>query len=266
MMAYMSHGPGGGPGGPVIPSYQVTSRCASQNRLFCWDWFTKNWHPVFLPALLQHIEIMFIAVAVGFALCLGAALITYRRRGWDIPFTALGGFFYAIPAIAAFEILVPVTGLGTLTVEIVLVSYTLLVLYRSILTGLRGVDPDVLESARGMGLTRAQLLRKVELPLAMPSIIAGLRVATVLTVSLATIAAYVIPAGLGDPIFFAMGDGDFNTELVAAGVLVVLLALLMDRVFVIAQHLCAPWSVAGRGSVLRAVKVRHRLAERQVSG
>jgi osmoprotectant transport system permease protein len=220
---------------------------------------------VFLPALLQHIELMFVAVAVGFALCLGAALITYRKRGWDIPFTALGGFFYAIPAIAAFEILVPVTGLGMLTVEIVLVSYTLLVLYRSILTGLRGVDPDVLESARGMGLTRAQLLVKVELPLALPSIIAGLRVATVLTVSLATIAAYVIPAGLGDPIFFAMGNGDFNTELVAAGVLVVLLALLMDRVFVIAQHLCAPWSAAGRGSVPRAVKVRHRLADRQVS-
>lgn len=251
---------------PVIPNYQVTSRCASQNRLFCWDWFAKNWHSVFLPAFLQHIELVFIAVAVGFVLSLGVALLTYRRRGWDVPFTALGGFFYAIPAIAAFEILVPVTGLGMLTVEIVLVFYTLLVLYRSILTGLRQVDPDVLESARGMGLRNAQLLLKIELPLAMPAIIAGLRVATVLTVSLATIAAYVIPAGLGDPIFFAMGNGDFNTELVAAGVLVVLLALLMDRVFVIAQHLCAPWSVRRRRSVPDAVKLGRRLAMRRPIG
>jgi osmoprotectant transport system permease protein len=235
--------PGGGP--PVIPSYGVTSQCTSHNGLFCWDWVQKNWQSVLLPAFLQHVVLVVMAVAIGFVISLVLAILTYRRGGWDVPFTALGGLLFAIPAIAAFEVLVPVTGLTTLTVEIVLVSYTLLVLYRAVLLGLRGVDPEVLESARGMGLTDRQILLRIELPLATPSIIAGLRVATVATVSLATIAAYVIATGLGNPIFYAMNNGDFNTELVAAGVLVILLALALDRVLVIFKHYFVAWQSAG---------------------
>jgi osmoprotectant transport system permease protein len=236
--------PGGGP--PVIPSFGTTSRCLKGNGLFCWEWVQKNWQQVLLPALLQHVALVVVAVAIGFAISLVLAILTYRRGGWEVPFTALGGLLYAIPAIAAFEVLVPVTGLTTLTAEIVLISYTLLVLYRSVLLGLRGVDPEVLESARGMGLTDRQILTRIELPLAVPAIIAGLRVATVATVSLATIAAYVIPTGLGNPIFYAMGNGDFNTELVAAGVLVILLALVMDRALVISRHYFVAWQAAGR--------------------
>ncbi|PZS38615.1 MAG: ABC transporter permease [Pseudonocardiales bacterium] len=256
--------PGGGP--PVIPSYGVTSKCTSNNGLFCWGWVQKNWQPVLLPAFLQHVALVVMAVAIGFVISLVLAILTYRRGAWDVPFTALGGFFYAIPAIAAFEVLVPVTGLTTLTVEIVLVSYTLLVLYRSVLLGLRGVDPEVLESARGMGLADRQILTMIELPLAIPAIIAGLRVATVATVSLATIAAYVIPTGLGDPIFYAMGNGDFNTELVAAGVLVILLALVMDRALVIFKHYFVSWQSAGRRRQPRAFGPGARLLRPGASG
>ena len=119
----------------------------------------------------------------------------------------------------------PVTGLGVLTVEIALVGYTLLILFRNILAGLRAAPPEVLEAARGMGLTRRQTLRRVELPLALPAIVAGLRIATVSTIALATIAAFVIPEGLGRPIFIALREQGFKTEIIAAGALAILLAL-----------------------------------------
>jgi osmoprotectant transport system permease protein len=257
--------PGSG-GPPVIPSYGATSKCTSNNGLFCWDWVQNNWHSVLLPALLQHVTLVIMAVAIGFVISLVLAILTYRRGGWDVPLTALGGFLYAIPAIAAFEVLVPVTGLTTLTVEIVLVSYTLLVLYRSVIIGLRGVDPEVLESARGMGLTDRQILARIELPLAIPAIIAGLRVATVATVSLATIAAYVVPTGLGDPIFYAMGNGDFKTELVAAGLLVILLALVMDRALVIFKHYVISWQSAGRRRRPRAFMAGARFLRSERAG
>ena len=116
-------------------------------------------------------------------------------------------FLYTIPSLALFQLLVPITGLTVTTVEIALVSYTLLILYRNIIEGLRGVPAEVLEAARGMGLTRAQTFVRVELPLAVPAIIAGLRIATVSTISIATVAAFVIPKGLGQPIFIALGAG-----------------------------------------------------------
>jgi osmoprotectant transport system permease protein len=232
---------------PVIPQFHTASECATQNKTFCWDWFAANWGSIFGPALLQHVELVLIAVAAGFAISLMLGILTYRRPGWDIPLIVLGGFLYAVPAIAAFEILVPVVGLGLFAAELVLISYTFLVLYRAVLTGLRGVPPDVLNSAQGMGLTQLQVLLKIELPLAVPAIVAGLRIATVSTVSLATIAAYVFSDGLGAPIFDAMNHGNFKTELVGAGVLVVGLAVALDSLLVLSQYLVAPWSTR-RGS------------------
>jgi osmoprotectant transport system permease protein len=137
-----------------------------------------------------------------------------------------------------------VTGLTTTTVEIALVSYTLLILYRNMVEGLRGVPVDALEAARGMGLTRTQTFVRVELPLATPAIIAGLRVATVSTISIATVAALVIPKGLGRPIFVALSQDIFKTEIVAAGGLAVALALFADGLLVFAQRFVTPWSRA----------------------
>jgi osmoprotectant transport system permease protein len=136
---------------------------------------------------------------------------------------------------------VPFTGLTRTTVEIALVGYTLLILFRNILTGLRSVPPDVLEAARGMGLTGRQTLLRVELPLALPAIVAGIRIAVVTTISLATVAAFVIPEGLGHPIFIALRTY-FKTEFIAAGGLAVALALVADGALVLAQRALTPWA------------------------
>jgi osmoprotectant transport system permease protein len=129
------------------------------------------------------------------------------------------------------------------TVEIALVAFTPFVLYRNILTGLRSVPPDVLESARGMGLTRVQTFLRVELPLAVPAIFAGLRIATVATIAIATLAAFLIQDGLGVPIFDALGTPDlFKTELLSASLLAILLALVADGLLALAQRGLTPWS------------------------
>ena len=159
------------------------------------------------------------------------------------PIGAFSDFLYALPSIALFELLLPVTGITTTTILIPLVAYTLFVLYRNIVAGLDGVPAEVLESARGMGLTRRQTFLKVELPLAVPAIMGGLRVVTVSTISIATVAAYLIHYGLGGPIFDALGQPDiFRTELVAAGGLAVLLALAADGLLALLQRALTPWN------------------------
>ncbi len=142
----------------------------------------------------------------------------------------------------------PLTGLTVTTVEVALVAYTLLILYRNISEGLRGVPPEVLEYARGMGLTRGEMFRRVELPLAVPSIVAGLRIATVSTISIATVAAFVIPQGLGRPIFIALDQNVFKTEILAAGALAVGLALVADGLLVLAGRALTPWTRLERHS------------------
>jgi osmoprotectant transport system permease protein len=128
------------------------------------------------------------------------------------------------------------------TVEIALVSYTLLILYRNTLEGLRAVPADVREAARGMGYTPLQSLARVELPLAVPAIVAGVRIAAVSTISIATVAAFVIPQGLGRPIFTALSTNVFKTEIIAAGGLAIALALVADAVLVVVQRALTPWA------------------------
>jgi osmoprotectant transport system permease protein len=218
-----------------------------ENRLFCPDWVRDNWGDVLQPALLQHVKLTVIAVAVGFAFAFVAALVAHRYRLVEGPFAAFSALVYTIPSIALFQLLVPVTGLSVLTVEVALVGYTLLILFRNIFEGLRSAPPEVLEAARGMGYTRRQTLWRVELPLALPAIIAGLRVATVSTIAIATIAAFVIPEGLGRPIFIALRDY-FKTEIIAAGLLAILLALAADILLVFTQRALTPWAQARRAA------------------
>ena len=139
--------------------------------------------------------------------------------------------------------MVPLTGIGRLTIEIALISYTLLIMFRNTLTGLQQVPEEAKEAAEGMGLKRRQSLTRVELPLAVPAIIAGVRVATVTTISLATIAAFITPLGLGAPIFSAIQTGA-NTEFVAASLLAIALALIADVLIVIVQRFLTPWTRA----------------------
>ena len=229
---------------PVIPDFGTGSSCVTENRLFCPGWVRDNWGTTLQPALLQHLKLTGIAVSIGFALALAAALLAYRYRRLDHPIGFVSDFLYTIPSLALFQLLVPITGLTVTTVEVALVSYTLLILYRNILEGLRGVPEHVREAARGMGLTPFQTLRRIDLPLAAPAIVAGIRLATVSTISIATVAAFVIPQGLGRPIFIGLDQQIFKTEIITAGGLAILLALVVDAILVFAQRAITPWRKA----------------------
>ena len=229
----------------VIPDFGGgPNSCVRENRGFCWSWVQDNWNSVLWPAVRQHIELTAIAVVIGFVIAFGLALLAHRRRRFETPITVSTGVLYTIPSLALFQILVGFSflGLNRLTVEIALVSYTLLILFRNTLEGLRGVPAEVREAALGMGLTRRQVLTRVELPLALPAIVAGLRIATVTVISLATVAAFIDDEGLGSPIFRAIQSNVFKTELFAAGGLAVILALLADAALVLAQRLVTPWA------------------------
>jgi osmoprotectant transport system permease protein len=229
--------------GPVIPNFGHASKCLLHNGWFCTGWIRAHWGDNLQPALVQHIQLTVIAVGIGFALSLLLALIGFRWRRADPLLGAFADFLYTIPSIAFFLLLVPITGVTVTTVEVALVSFTFFVLYRNIVAGLRSVPSDVLESARGMGLTRAQTFLRVELPLAAPAIFAGLRIATVATIAIATLAAFLIQDGLGVPIFDALGTPDlFKTELLSASLLAILLALVADALLALAQRALTPWS------------------------
>jgi osmoprotectant transport system permease protein len=231
-------------GGPVIPNFGSGSSCEQTNGWWCTDWLGAHWGDTLQPALVQHVELSLIAVGIGFAISLVLALAGYRFRLLDPPIGVVADFLYTIPSLALFQLLVPLTGLTVTTVEIALVSYTLLILYRNIVAGLRNVPEDALEAARGMGFTRLQTFVRVELPLAVPAIVAGLRIAVVSTISIATVAAFVIPQGLGRPIFIALNQDLFKTEILAAGGLAIALALVADGLLVLAQRALTPWSRA----------------------
>lgn len=227
--------------GPVIPEFGKGSECVRENRTFCLDWVQDNWEPILWPRLVEHVQLTLIAVSIGFVIAFAAALVAHRYRWFETPFGVASGLLYTIPSLALFQLLVPITGLTVTTVEIALVSYTLLILFRNILSGLRSTPQDVIEAARGMGLTPTQTLFRVQLPLALPAIIAGVRIATVTTISLATIAAFVLPDGLGQPILDGLRTF-FKTKFIAAGALAVLLAIAVDAALVLAQRALTPWA------------------------
>lgn len=230
-------------GRPVIPDFGTASECVINNGLFCGDWFAQQWSTVFWPPLVDHVRMVLIAVTIGFIIAFALAIIAYRKKWLAGPISVATTFLYTLPPLALFQLLVPFTGLTLTTVEIALVCFTLVIIFQAVLAGLAGVPDDVRRSAIGMGLDARQLLLKVELPLALPSIVSGLRIATVLTVSVATIAAFVVDAGLGSPILKAVSS-PFNTQFIAAGALAVLLAFVFDGVLVIAGRLITPWTKA----------------------
>jgi len=231
--------------GPVIPDFGRGDECIRNNGKFCSGWFLDNLGERFMPRVGEHVKMTLIAVAIGLVIAFAAALIAYRHERFELPFANVASLFYTVPSIAFFQIMVPITGIGWTSILIALVSYTLLILFRNILTGLREVPDEVREAAEGMGLTRRQMLWRVEIPLAMPAIVAGIRVATVTTISLATIAAFITPLGLGAPIFNAIQTGA-NTEFVGASLLAIALALLADALIVVTQRLVTPWTRARR--------------------
>jgi osmoprotectant transport system permease protein len=233
-------------GGPVIPNFGQGSECVRGDNTFCWDWVREHWGDTLGPALWEHIELTIIAVTIGFAIAFPLALLAHRFHKLEQPIGVVSALLYTIPSIALFQLLVPFTGLTWTTVEIALVSYTLVILFPNIIAGLNAASPDVLEAARGMGLTRRQVLTRVELPLAVPAIVGGLRIAVVSTVAIATIAAFLTPTGLGYPIFVALkAPTPFKTEIYSAGALAVLLALVCDALLILTRRVAAPWAAKG---------------------
>jgi osmoprotectant transport system permease protein len=227
--------------GPVIPTFGKGSSCIVQNHQFCASWFFDNFGSRFEPRLIEHLQLTAIAVGIGAVIAFTAAIIAHKYGWFETPFSLFSAFLYTIPSLAFFELMVPITGINRFSAEIALVSYTLLILFRNTLAGLRGVPDAVVEAARAVGLTPRQTLLRVELPLALPAIMAGVRIATVTTISLTTVAAYIGAGGLGQPIFDAIQTG-FKTEFVAAGALAIALALVVDMVLVLVQRLVTPWS------------------------
>jgi osmoprotectant transport system permease protein len=236
--------------GPVIPKFGGSASsyaCEAANRLFCPNWVSRNWSTVLWPALRQHVVLTLIAVSIGFVISTVLALIAYRRRWLEQPVIIVTSIMYTIPALALFELLEPIPGFGLsrTTAEVALVSYTLLIMFRNTLTGLQGVSPDVRDAAAGMGMGPMRTLLRVELPLAMPAIIAGVRIATVTVISLATVAALIDNEGLGVPILTAISNEVFKTELITAGAMAVGLALVADGLLVLLQRFLTPWVRAG---------------------
>ncbi len=228
---------GGGPG-PVIPHFGASS--CSPGQFLCWSWVQSNWGGTLGPALVQHIYISAIAVGCGLVISLAAALLAYRLRWFERGFTAFSTFLYTIPTLAFFLLFVPLTGLGLTTIELGLTGYTFLLMFRNALTGLQSVPPAATRVAAGMGMTSRQVLLRVNLPLAIPSVMAGVRISAVTVISLATIAGDIAPLGLGQPIFYGIATS-FTTEMVAAGLLAILLALAADVLLVTLQRAITPW-------------------------
>ena len=191
--------------------------------------------------LLEHLQLTIISVAIGLVISIPLGIYCYRHR-WALgPTTAITGIMYTIPSVALFAALIPFTGLTKTTAIIGLVSYTLLILIRNIVAGLNGVPEDTRESALGMGYSSRQLLWKVELPLALPVIMAGIRLATVTTIGLVTVAALIGYGGLG--FFILRGFRTFDNTLTFIGAsLSLVLAVLIDFALIRAERFATPWS------------------------
>jgi osmoprotectant transport system permease protein len=207
--------------------------------LIRWSWIAGHTGEI-VVRLQQHLVLTLIAVGVGFAISFALALLVrWQGRLYD-PIAWITGTLYTIPSLALFAFLVPITGLSLLTAEIGLVSYTLLILTRSIVVGLRAVPPDVRETALAIGYTPQQMLWRVELPLAVPVIVGGLRVATITTIGLVTVTALIGQGGFG---YFIL-DGllrFFSTALLVGAVGSVALGVVADTVLVQLQRRLTPW-------------------------
>jgi osmoprotectant transport system permease protein len=227
---------------PVLAQVEIRDRseasCISQNKL-CPGWIVDNFDRYTDP-LAQHLYLVVTSVAIGFVIAFALALIARRRRWLVGPIVGLTGVLYTLPSLAVFFLLLPITGRGNTTAIIALTAYTLQIIFRNIVLGLQNVPEEARDAGRGVGLSDRQLLWRVELPLAIPDIVAGLRIATTSTVGLATLAVFAGAGGLGEQIISG-SNITFKTGVVAAGGLAVLLAFTLDVVLLVAQRLLTPW-------------------------
>lgn len=210
-----------------------------------WNWISNNLSDEITPAVVGHIYLSFVSVTIALAISLPTGVLVSRYRKAYPPVTFVTGLLFSIPALAAFALLVsvPGIGLGPQAVIIALVAYSLLVLIRNVVAGMDSVPEETKDAARGMGLTSRQILFRVELPLALPVIIAGVRIATVTVIGIATIGAYVSGGGLGELIFTGISR-NFPTRVIVGSVLATLMAISADVALLWLERLLRPWARA----------------------
>jgi osmoprotectant transport system permease protein len=237
------------------------SDCIRDNGAFCVDWALENLDRYVDPTL-EHLMLVVVSVVLGFVLAFAMAVVSHRKRWLVPPFLGLTGVLYTIPSLAFFFLLLPITGRGVDTAIIALTAYNLQIIYRNVMTGLANVPADAKDAGRGMGMTERQLTWRVELPLALPEIIAGVRIATVSTVAIATLAVFAGGGGLGSELV-AGSNITFRTGVAIAGGIAILMAIAFDLLLVVVQRRLARWRLAqergGRegsrfGSVVRRVR------------
>jgi len=214
------------------------------NPWFSWQYVERNRDDI-ATYLGQHVSLTLEAVVIALVVALPLAALAHTRPRFAAPVLGTAGVLYTIPSLALFALLAPYTGIGRVTVLIGLVVYALLVLIRNILVGLQGVDPAVTDAACGMGYGRTRMLLQVELPQALPSIVAGLRVATVTTVALVTVGVVVGYGGLGQLMFRGFRS-NYHAEIMTATILCLVLALVADVAIVLIAKAVMPWSRSAR--------------------
>jgi osmoprotectant transport system permease protein len=218
----------------------VLGQASLRDQLFSWAWVSERWDEVW-EATLQHLQLTFVAVAVGLVIAVVLSAISLRWRRAYAPITWVTGLLYTIPSLALFGFLIPITGLGFVTAQIALVSYTLLILVRNVVAGVDGVPASIKEAADGMGYTPVRRFWSVDLRLASPTIVTGVRIATVTVVGLVTVTSLVGEGGYG--VFILDGlRRNFSTPIILGTGLSLILALVLDVLLILFERAITPWA------------------------
>src|SRR5215203_2704592 len=229
------------------PGLLLLQDVLEEPELIDWEWLRENFWEDIVPAFQGHIFLSLVSVAIALVIALPVGVISARYRKVYPPVTFVTGILYSIPSLALFAILISIPGvaIGPAPVIIALVAYSLLILIRNTVAGIDSVPPETIDAARGMGLTNRQILFRVELPLALPVIVAGIRIATVTIIGIATIGAYINGGGLGQLIFDGISR-QFPTMIIAGAVLATALAIIADLLLLALERYLRPWARARR--------------------
>lgn len=221
----------------------VLAQASLRDELVSWTWINQRWDQVW-DATVEHVQLTVVAVAIGLVIAIVLSGVSLAWRPLYGPITWVTGFLYTIPSLALFSFLVPIMGLGFATAQVALVSYTLLILVRNIVAGIDGVPAAVKEAADGMGYTPLRRFLAVDLRLATPTIVAGVRIAAVTVVGLVTITALIGEGGYG--VFIQDGlRRRFSTPIVLGTTLSILLAVTLDVLLVLVERALTPWARRG---------------------
>jgi osmoprotectant transport system permease protein len=214
------------------------------NPWFSWHYITSNSHVIWVTTK-QHLTLTVLSVALGFAVAIPMAVLARRAAPLRAAVLGLCSAVYAVPSLAFIVAMYKIFGLSRLTVVIPLAAYTLVILVRNILTGLDEVSPEALDAARGLGFSDRRILLRVRLPLAVPAIMAGLRIATVSTIELVVIGGFAGQDGYGSKILEGFRNNFYHPEIMTYLLLSIVVALIADLLLLAVQRLITPWRTEG---------------------